>query len=74
MDLAALYAVLTGDNMNIQVWVNNPEFDPDDSIIFEGRLYAAYDSIEAYMDCRVFQIEVNNLGMIYIGIESPNSY
>ena len=73
MDLSNLYEVLTGD-MNIQVWVDNPEYGPEDSIIFGGRLYDAYGAIESCLTCRVIQIEVDDSGMLYIGIESPNSY
>lgn len=60
--------------MDIQVWIADPEYGREDSIIFEGPLYDAHSEIESFMNYRIFQVEVDDQGMLYIGIESPNSY
>lgn len=66
MDLINLYEVLVQD-VDIQVWdMNSPD---DGSIIFEGRRYDSYDAIEPYESCRVVQIEVDDHGKLYVGIE-----
>ena len=67
MDLGALYDALI-DNVDIQVWDMSA---PDDgSIIFEGKRYDSYDAIEPYESCRVVQIEVDDHGKLYVGIET----
>lgn len=62
MDLINLYEVLV-DNIDIQVWT------ADDTIFFEGKLYDSYKVIKPYEYCRIFQIEVDDHGKLYVGIE-----
>lgn len=67
MDLDALYEVMITDSM-IQVW--SPDFSGnDDGIIFEGNIRRSYKTVEPYMYNRVFQIEVDEQGKLYVGIE-----
>ena len=68
MDLDALYEVLL-DNVDIQVWYNSDRSGVGDGIIFEGKFYDSYKAVEPYMYCRVFSIEVDNTGKLYVGIE-----
>lgn len=65
MDLINLYEVLI-DNIDIQVWDMS---SADDNIIFEGELYDSRKVIEPYEYCRVVQIEVDDHGKLYVGIE-----
>lgn len=68
MDLINLYEVLI-DNVEIQVWTGDSEYTGEDSIIFEGRKYDSYKAVEPYEYCRIFQIEVDDHGKLYVGIE-----
>lgn len=67
MDLDALYEVIV-DNIDIQVW--SDDVDSDDNIIFEGKFFDSYKLVEPYMYCRIFQIEVDDHGRLYVGIET----
>ena len=66
MDLINLYEVLI-DNVEIQIW--SDATDTEDNIIFEGRKYDSYKIVEPYEYCRIFQIEVDSHGKLYVGIE-----
>ena len=78
MDLTNLYEVLV-DNVEIQVWGRTYDGsgdtdkygfgDDSQGVIFEGRLYDSYKAVEPYEYCRIFQIEVDNTGKLYVGIE-----
>lgn len=78
MDLINLYEVLV-DNVEIQVWGRTYDDagdadkygfgDDSEGIIFEGRLYDSYKAVEPYEYCRIFQIEVDDHGKLYVGIE-----
>lgn len=78
MDLINLYEVLV-DNVEIQVWGRTYDgagdadkygFDDDnEGIIFEGKLFDSHKAIEPYEYCRIFQIEVDDHGKLYVGIE-----
>ncbi len=67
MDLDALYEVLI-DNIDIQVWSHDDSIF-EDGIIFEGKLFDSRRIVEPYMFCRIFQIEVDDHGKLYVGIE-----
>lgn len=66
MDLFSLYEVLI-DNVDIQIWSNDT--DTEDNIIFEGSKYDSYKIVEPYEYCRIFQIEIDDHGKLYVGIE-----
>lgn len=68
MDLINLYEVLV-DNVEIQVWSPDADSLFEDGIIFEGKLFDSYKAVEPYEYCRIFQIEVDNQGKLYVGIE-----
>lgn len=65
MDLINLYEVLV-QNVDIQVWSDDAS---DDNIIFEGKLYDSRRAVKPYEYCRIFQIEVDDNGKLYVGIE-----
>lgn len=65
MDLINLYEVLVQD-LDIQVWADAAS---DDNIIFEGKLYDSYKAVKPYNYNRIFQIEVDDHGKLYVGIE-----
>lgn len=69
MDLDALYEVLDG---SVQVQVYSPALDDkfEDGIIFEGTMWDSYSAVEDYKQCWVYQIEVDDHGKLYIGIEA----
>ena len=78
MFLEYLYEVLV-DNVDIQVWGRTYDGagdadkygfgDAGEGIIFEGKFFDSYKAVDPYMGCRVFQIEVDNQGKLYVGIE-----
>ena len=78
MDLINLYEVLV-DNIKIQVWGRTYDGmgdadkygfgDDNEGIIFEGRLYDSHNAVRPYEYCRIFQIEVDDKGKLYVGIE-----
>jgi hypothetical protein len=68
MDLDALYEVIV-DDIDIQVWCAD-ESAFKDGIIFEGSFFKSRKAVEPYMYNRVFQIEVDNQGKLYVGIET----
>ena len=67
MDLINLYEVLV-QNVDIQVWCSD-DSNFKDGIIFEGKLYDSRRVVEPYEYCRIFQIEVDDQGKLYVGIE-----
>lgn len=67
MDLDALYEVLI-DNIDIQIWCNDDDTF-NDGIIFEGKLFNSRAVVSPFMYCRVFQIELDAHGKMYVGIE-----
>lgn len=68
MDLINLYEVLV-DNVEIQVWSHDADSLFEDGIIFEGKLFDSYKAVEPYEYCRIFQIEVDDHGKLYVGLE-----
>lgn len=68
MDFAALYEVLV-DNVDIQIWPGDTDYTGDDSIIFEGKLYDCRKAVAPYMYNDIFQIEIDDHGKLYVGIE-----
>ena len=78
MDLINLYDVLV-DNVEIQVWGRTYDGvgdadkygfgDDGEGTIFEGKLFDSYKAVEPYEYCRIFQIEVDDHGKLYVGIE-----
>lgn len=67
MDLDALYEVIV-DDIDIQVWCGDEDTFKD-GIIYEGTLYASRKVVDPYMYNRIFQIEVDDHGKLYVGIE-----
>ena len=67
MDLDALYEVII-DDIDIQVWCSD-DTTFNDGIIFEGSFFKSRKVVEPYMYCRVFQIEIDSHGKMYVGIE-----
>lgn len=67
MDLINLYEVLI-QNVDIQVWCSD-DANFKDGIIFDGKLYDSRKVIKPYEYRRIFQIEVDDYGKLYVGIE-----